>query len=101
MRNDTCKYCGKTGVHGMGCLQSPNGYHEEVGDADHCIFCGSTNYGKGCLLNPYKELETLHIHGHGKADRDGKIHCIYCGAVLTTSTSRGQCLLSPTGSHQG
>lgn len=100
MRNSTCRYCGKENVHGMGCLQSPTTYHEEAGDADHCIFCGTTYYGRGCLMNPYSELNTLHIHGHGLSEIDNKIHCIYCGALVTTSSSRGQCMLSPTGNHQ-
>ena len=99
-RNDECRYCGTKGVHGTGCLYSPSGMHEEVGDADHCIYCGSTSYGTGCLFaNPKENPKKLHKHGHGKSDKDGKLHCIWCGKIIDKSGGYG-CLFSPSGKHQ-
>lgn len=96
-RNNSCRYCGREGVHGTGCLFSPTGMHEEVGDGDHCIYCGSTNYGTGCLFS--SEKGKIHKHGHGKSEKDGKMHCVWCGKVLEKSGGTG-CLFSPNGKHQ-
>ena len=96
-RNDTCRFCGQKGVHGPGCRFSPDGMHSEIGDADHCIYCGSTNYGTSCLFSP--EKNKIHKHGHGISDRDGKRHCVWCGRVIDKSGGTG-CLFSPNGLHQ-
>ncbi len=99
-RNDECRYCGKI-AHGPGCMFSPDGIHEESGDADHCIRCGSTAYGPTCMFADVSNLKKIHIHGHGKSDKDGKIHCIYCGAILGSGgVNGGSCIFSPTGRHR-
>ena len=99
-RNDECRYCGKV-AHGGGCIYSPDGMHEEAGDADHCIRCGSTNYGPTCIFADVSNPRKIHIHGHGKSPKDGKIHCIYCGVIMGKGgVSGGSCIFSPTGKHQ-
>lgn len=94
-----CRYCGKQ-ASGRGCLYSPDGYHEAVGDADHCIRCQSSNYGAGCLYPSKDNKKKIHIHGHGKSLKDGKLHCVYCGKVMAPGTAGAGCLYSPNGKHQ-
>lgn len=99
-RNDECRFCGKI-AHGPGCQFSPDGFHEEAGDAGHCIRCGSTNYGPTCQFPDSRNIRKVHVHGHGKSIKDNKIHCIYCGAILGQGgVSGGSCMFSPTGRHQ-
>ena len=105
IRNDKCRYCSKKGIHGKDCLFSPDGYHEEIGDADHCIRCGGTNYGPGCIMASADNKKKIHIHGHGISGKDGKYHCIYCGKVMSGPGKSGGvtgpgCLFSPNGRHQ-
>lgn len=85
----TCRYCGQK-VHGAGCI-SPNGYHVSVGDSEHCIYCGSSNYGVMCSYNVDAPVEKrYHVHGHG----EGK--CVYCGQKATGM----MCPYSPDGYHK-
>lgn len=100
IRNDKCRYCSKKGVHGKDCLYSPDGFHEEIGDADHCIRCGGTSYGPSCIMASADNKKKIHIHGHGVSAKDGKYHCIYCGKVMNPGTSGPSCLFSPNGRHQ-
>ena len=96
-REDNCRYCGKV-MHGPGDPFSPDGYHEEVGDAEHCIRCGSTAYGEGCVFSNYNENPRgIHIHGHGK-DSSGNTRCIYCGKHMTSNMDG--CVFSPNGRHK-
>lgn len=92
-RKDTCRFCGRHSVHGYGCPYGPNSKHIEAGDADHCIYCGSTNYGHGCAYS--EEEGQKHKHGHGKG-ADGKPKCIWCGK---TGVSGYGCAYSPDGKH--
>jgi len=99
--NLECRYCGKK-VTGAGCQFSPDGFHTSVGDNDHCIRCGSTSYGPTCIYAESDNKRKVHIHGHGKSEKDGKVHCIYCGAILGSGGQNGgSCLFSPSGKHQG
>lgn len=54
-----CIFCGSTN-YGKGCRYGPKGYHFHPNDSTKCAWCGSTNYGKGCRLNP-NGVE--HVHG--------------------------------------
>lgn len=54
-----CVYCGSSN-YGSGCLYSPVNCHAHMDNSDKCIYCGSSNYGSGCLLNPYGNT---HIKG--------------------------------------
>jgi hypothetical protein len=61
MNNDKkskCMYCGSEN-YGVGCMYSPNKYHVHVDDPKKCIYCGSTGYGVGCIYASNK----YHIHG--------------------------------------
>jgi len=101
IRNDTCRFCGRKGVHGKDCLYSSDNFHEEIGDADHCIRCGSTNYGPSCIMAAASNKKKIHIHGHGVSSKDGKYHCVYCGKLLNSPGTAGPgCLFSPNGRHQ-
>jgi hypothetical protein len=71
------------------CVVNPkslNGLHQHNDDEKHCIYCGSSSYGNGCLQTPTRK----HIHGHGA----GK--CVYCGSI----ESGMGCKHSLTGNHQ-
>lgn len=97
-RNDNCRYCGDNGRgrHGYGCPYSPNGMHVEIGDDEHCIYCGSTSYGSNCTYSNVKgKLGKVHVHGHSRG-RSGSPKCIYCGG-----TAKGNnCPYSPSGKHE-
>jgi len=95
-----CRYCGKK-VTGAGCAFSPDGYHTAIGDNDHCIRCGSTSYGSTCQFAESDNVDKVHIHGHGKSETDGKVHCIYCGMVISGTGGGAGCPFSPTGYHRG
>ena len=98
-RDQECRYCGKI-IHGLGCPYSPDGYHEEIGDTEHCIRCGSTSYGPGCFYADAKTNPNMvHIHGHGK-DSNGKMRCIYCGVILSKGSNMTGCVYSPNGKHK-
>ena len=97
-REDECRYCGKN-AHGYGCVYSPDGIHEETGDAEHCIRCGSTSYGNGCVYATEDNINKIHIHGHGK-DSQGNMRCIYCGAILSKGSNMNGCWYSPNGKHK-
>ena len=80
-----CRYCGSTN-YGSGCIHSPMRKHEHRDDEKHCEFCGSSSYGSGCYYSPTRK------HRHGP----GANKCIWCG-----STSNGSgCYYSPTGKHE-
>ena len=80
-----CRYCGSTN-YGSGCIHSPTRKHEHRDDEKHCEWCGSSNYGSGCIHSPTRK------HRHGP----GGNKCIWCG-----STSNGSgCTHSPTGKHE-
>ncbi len=103
MRNSSmvCKYCGKQ-MTGPGCQFSPDGYHELVGDNDHCVRCGSTNYGGSCMYPSSDNWDHIHVHGHGVSAKDGRVHCIYCGKDIGPGGYAGSsCIYSPTGRHEG
>lgn len=100
-RPTACRYCGDE-AHGPGCMHSPDGYHESIGDNDHCVRCGSTSYGPGCMYPEKGNLRELHIHGHGVSAYDGEPHCIYCGDLIgRNGNPAGPCMYSPTGRHVG
>lgn len=92
-RRDTCRYCGKRGVHGKICSYSPYDIHVEEGDAEHCIFCGSTSYGTYCSYDPSDN----HTHRHGHGNINGKPACIWCGKTGVSGTG---CNFSPTFRHE-
>ena len=52
-----------------------------------CSICGSTAYGRGCILSPYKQT---HIH------LDDKTRCSWCGSKSLYGYG---CSLSPTKKH--
>lgn len=54
-----CVYCGSTD-YGKGCRFGPHGVHFHPDDSAKCSYCGSTDYGKGCRINP---TNNIHIHG--------------------------------------
>lgn len=54
-----CVFCGSTNF-GKGCRYGPKGYHFHPNDSTKCAWCGSKNYGKGCRLNPNGDE---HVHG--------------------------------------
>lgn len=54
-----CVYCGSTN-RGKGCRYGPHGVHFHPDDSTKCAYCGSSNYGRGCKTNPVNDL---HIHG--------------------------------------
>lgn len=94
-RKDNCRYCGRGGAHGYSCMYSPWQIHVEEGDADHCIFCGSTNYGQGCSYSHIAFPSTTnHKHGHG--NRDGKARCVWCGSEPNSNP----CSYSPNKKHE-
>lgn len=82
-----CSYCGSTN-YGLGCLYSPTKYHVHKDDTEGCIYCGKKNaYGQACLFSPIPGK--YHVYGHG--DR-----CIYCG-----KKEKGKsCLFAPDGIHR-
>lgn len=54
-----CVFCGSTD-YGKGCRHGPHNTHFHPDDSTKCSFCGSPDYGKGCKINP---TNNLHIHG--------------------------------------
>lgn len=54
-----CVFCSSTD-YGKGCRFGPHKTHFHSSDPTKCSFCGSRDYGKGCRLNP---TDNLHIHG--------------------------------------
>jgi len=54
-----CMYCGSTD-YGKGCRYGPHGVHLHSDAPGKCVYCGSPNFGKGCKINPTNDL---HIHG--------------------------------------
>ena len=76
-----CRWCGSRS-YGGGCINSPTGKHEHIGDNTNCEFCGSSSYGGGCHDSPSRK----HRHGHG----GGK--CRWCGS----RSFGGGCTNSPT-----
>lgn len=54
-----CVFCGSTD-YGRGCRQGPHQVHFHPNDSTKCSYCGSSDYGKGCKINP---SNNLHIHG--------------------------------------
>lgn len=58
-KQSRCMYCGSTN-RGKGCRYGPHGVHFHPDDSAKCAYCGSSNYGKGCRINP---INDLHVHG--------------------------------------
>lgn len=54
-----CLYCGSTN-RGKGCRYGPHQTHYHAGDETRCSYCGSPDYGRGCKVNP---INDLHMHG--------------------------------------
>lgn len=54
-----CVFCNSTD-YGKGCRFGPQGVHFHPHDFSKCSYCGSPDFGKGCRLNP---ASNLHIHG--------------------------------------
>ena len=54
-----CVYCGSTDF-GKGCRFGPHGVHFHPNNGTKCAYCGSSSYGRGCKLNPTSDL---HVHG--------------------------------------
>lgn len=54
-----CVFCNSTD-YGKGCRFGPHGTHFHPHDFSKCSYCGSPDFGKGCRLNP---SGNLHIHG--------------------------------------
>lgn len=54
-----CMYCGSTN-RGKGCRYGPHETHFHPDDSTKCAYCGSSNYGRGCRINP---IGDLHVHG--------------------------------------
>jgi hypothetical protein len=54
-----CIYCGSSDI-GKGCRYGPHGVHFHPNDSTKCAYCKSPNFGKGCKINPTSDL---HIHG--------------------------------------
>lgn len=54
-----CLYCGSTN-RGKGCRYGPHQTHFHAGDETRCSYCGSPDYGRGCKVNPTGDL---HLHG--------------------------------------
>lgn len=54
-----CVFCNSTD-YGKGCRLGPQGVHFHPHDFSKCSYCGSPDFGKGCRLNP---SSNLHIHG--------------------------------------
>lgn len=54
-----CVFCNSTD-YGRGCRFGPQGVHFHPHDFSKCSYCGSPDFGKGCRLNP---SGNLHIHG--------------------------------------
>ena len=59
MQQSRCMYCGSTN-RGKGCRYGPHEVHFHPDDATKCAYCGSPNFGKGCRINPTSDV---HIHG--------------------------------------
>jgi len=53
-----CMYCGSHN-YGNGCIYSPSKLHVHIDDPNKCIYCGSKNFGNGCIYNKRK----IHVHG--------------------------------------
>lgn len=54
-----CVFCGSTD-YGKGCRFGPHKVHFHPDNSTKCSYCGSSDYGKGCKLNP---TSNIHIHG--------------------------------------
>lgn len=54
-----CVFCNSTDF-GKGCRLGPHGVHFHPHDFSKCSYCGSPDFGKGCRLNP---SSNIHIHG--------------------------------------
>lgn len=54
-----CIYCGSTD-YGKGCRIGPHRTHLHSGNSLKCVYCGSADYGRGCRINPTADL---HVHG--------------------------------------
>lgn len=59
LQKSRCVYCGSTD-YGKGCRYGPHKAHFHPNDSTKCSYCGSKDYGKGCRINPTGDL---HIHG--------------------------------------
>ena len=51
-----CKYCGSMN-YGTGCMHSPTKKHCHGHGANKCVWCGSTSNGSGCMHSPTKKHE--------------------------------------------
>lgn len=87
-----CSYCGSSN-YGSGCLYSPTGYHiHEDNSDDECIYCGRRDYGPSCLFSPIDGRNCRKIHVHGHGSR-----CIYCGK---SGVHGPGCLFAEDGNHR-
>ncbi len=59
MQKSRCVFCGSSD-RGKGCRYGPHNVHFHPDDSTKCSYCGSPDYGKGCKLNP---TSNLHVHG--------------------------------------
>lgn len=57
---DKCIYCGSDN-YGTGCIYGPKGRHVHANNGGRkCIYCGSSNIGTGCVHNPFGNT---HVRG--------------------------------------
>jgi len=56
---DKCIYCGSEN-YGNGCVYGPKGIHVHANNGRKCIYCGSVNSGTGCIYNPFGNV---HVKG--------------------------------------
>lgn len=54
-----CVFCGSTD-YGKGCRFGPHKVHMHTDNPLKCSYCGSGDYGKGCRINP---TSNLHVRG--------------------------------------
>ncbi len=59
LQQSRCMYCGSTN-RGKGCRYGPHETHFHPDDSTKCAYCGSPNYGRGCRVNPTGDI---HVHG--------------------------------------
>jgi hypothetical protein len=59
LQQSRCMYCGSTN-RGKGCRYGPHETHFHPDDPTKCAYCGSPNYGRGCRVNP---IGDIHVHG--------------------------------------
>lgn len=55
-----CVYCGASN-YGKGCIYSPVNAHAHMDEPDNCIYCGSPNISSRCPYNPYGDN---HVKGN-------------------------------------